>query len=246
MTVPAAWLHAESFVVHRGGRPVLTSAGVAAHPGRVVAICGRNGAGKSSLLEAIVTRTGLVSGLLTLGDQRLTAWSSRDVQRAGGWYWPQRGLLSPAWWLETHASLLPAPGAVTLTEALALVGGVDHLRRTAVRAMSTGERRMAEAALLLMANPKVVLADEPMAGVAPIVAEHIGEALVRLARSGSAVVLTTHHWWTAEAFADEVAWVTSGTTRSMGSPAEAAANHAFRREYLAVAGHDQRHVPRTS
>ena len=219
---------------------ILTSAGVRAEAGRVVAVCGRNGAGKSTLLEAIVARTGLVSGLLTLGEERLVHWSPRDLYRAGGWYWPQRGFLSPAWSLDAHASLLPQHEGekveerpAQLRERLAALGAEPKVVDTPVRSMSTGERRLAEAALMLMARPSIVLADEPMAGVAPIVAERIGQALVQVARAGAAVVLTSHHWWATEAFADDVAWVTSGSTRPLGSPAEAAADFAFRREYLA-------------
>jgi ABC-type multidrug transport system ATPase subunit len=242
MTGPHALLAADSFVVARGGRLILSSASVSAESGTVLALCGRNGAGKSTLLNAIVSRAGLVSGRLVLEGQPLHSWSSRDIQRSHLWYWPQRGFLSSGWSLDEHVALLPRFVRVPrpsirehLRAALAELAVTDDLASKPVHVLSTGERTLAEAAIIILAQPKVLLADECLAGLSPAMAERVGNAMRRLARAGAAVVFTTHQWWAVESFADTVTWVTSGTTRHLGAPMTAREDHAFQREYLARA-----------
>lgn len=233
---PASRLLADSFVVAHAGTTVLTSARLSLDAGVSHVVCGRNGAGKSSLLHAIMERRGLVSGLLMLDGQRHVQWTRRTLHEAGVWWWPQRGLLSPALTVGQHAQLVAEDGERQLADALAAVGAAATLGAAHASALSPGERRLVEAALMLVAMPRIVLADEPLAGVSPVQAEAIGRCLSELRTRGAAVAWTTHDWWAAEAFGDVVTWVVSRTTRGLGTPADAARDHQFSREYLGAAG----------
>ena len=85
-------------------------------------------------------------------------------------------------------------------------------------------------------EPICLLADEPLAGIHPRDAEVIASGLVAMARAGCAVVVTGHEVPHLMQIADEVVWVTAGTTHGLGTPAAASAHDQFRREYLGPTG----------
>jgi ABC-type branched-subunit amino acid transport system ATPase component len=101
--------------------------------------------------------------------------------------------------------------------------------------LSTGERRRAEAGLAWARRPDCLLADEPFRGLAPHDQEILGRALRAMASRGVAIVATGHEVVTLLDLADEVVWVTAGTTHLLGPPAEARNSFEFIRAYLGPA-----------
>lgn len=226
-------LDAEDIVVHRGGTLILTSASLRLDRGTITALAGRNGAGKSTLFDAIAGVRPPTSGRVRIGAQTRWQWRQHDVAQMGLFFWPQQGFLSRALSVETQCTWMAArwgtPRALhdEVFDALP-----TELRRTRVLALSPGERRRVEAAILRLRRPLVVLADEPFAGASPVAAETYATHLQQLARDGAAVCFTSHEWWLVEAFAHRVVHCTSRTTLDVGTPHEARGNHAFRTDFL--------------
>jgi ABC-type lipopolysaccharide export system ATPase subunit len=94
--------------------------------------------------------------------------------------------------------------------------------------------RRAEVAVAVARNPVCLLADEPFAGIAPTDQARIARVLRRLRDRGCALVVTGHEVPEMLDIADEVVWMTAGTTHGLGTPAQAAASNQFRREYLGI------------
>ncbi len=214
------------------GTRVLFAASVWAWPGRITLLLGRNGCGKSTLLRIGAGVLAPDHGVVRLG---AGAWERPRLDRLarrGLFYLPDRGLLSRRLTLQQHVAALvwrfkcddPARALSELD--------VGSLLDRRVGELSGGERRRAEVALAALRGPICLLADEPLAGIAPTDATTVAGALRRLARSGCAVVVTGHEVPDLLDLADEVVWMTAGTTHGLGGASAAAAHGQFRREYL--------------
>ena len=98
--------------------------------------------------------------------------------------------------------------------------------------MSGGERRRAEVALAVARRPSCLVADEPYIGVTPREQEVLSSVFRGLAREGIGLLLTGHDLEPLFEVADDVVWMTGGTTHHLGSPEEARTHHGFRKDYL--------------
>lgn len=251
-------LAAESIGKSFGGRRVLTSAALRAYPGEVTLVVGRNGAGKSTLLQIAAGWLAPDHGAIRFDDVVHTRPRLHRLARAGLFFLPDREIFAPdlivrrqlelitSWIAQAAGSAPRAPGAPAAggpveAPALDLLDDVvaelhlspclDRLPHT----LSGGERRRAELALALARRPRCLITDEPLRGIDPRDAELFIDVLRRLARGGCAVVVSGHEVTSLLAAADQVVWVTAGTSYQLGTPVEAAANEWFRREYLARA-----------
>jgi ABC-type multidrug transport system ATPase subunit len=223
---------ADSFGKTYGSREVLKAATAWAVPGTVTVLFGRNGSGKSTLIRAalglIRSEFGLVryNGVTHL-NPRLFRFA-----REGLMYLPDRGLLCRGRTLRWHHRQL----ALQLKQDLD-PGALDAVLATPLldqRAsqMSGGERRRADLSLVLARRPRCLLADEPLAGIAPNDMEVVAGTLRALADSGCAILVTGHDVEALMNFSDDVVWVVGGTTHWLGSPASAMDHFQFRQEYL--------------
>jgi ABC-type multidrug transport system ATPase subunit len=226
-------LHVECVSKRFGSRRVLTSASLTARPGRITALLGRNGSGKTTLLR--------IAGGVIPADQGTIRFRGRMLDRPaihrlscdGLFFLPERDLLARNLRVREHLDLMArrcgaASRAASVAAEMALTECADRLPNE----LSGGERRRAELALIELRAPACLLADEPFMGVAPHDAELTVQRLRRLAGRGCAIVVTGHEVRTLLAVADDVVWVTSGTTHGLGTPGDAADNWQFRREYL--------------
>lgn len=215
-----------------GTRRVLHAASMWAHAGAVTALIGRNGSGKSTLLRCAVGLLSADSGAVRFSGRVYTRPRLHDLARGGLFYLPQDPLLSPTLTvrkqLEGIAKIFASDQFDAVIDALELRDVLDQWPVT----LSGGERRRIDIAAALIRRPLCLLADEPLARIDPQDRELIARAFHGLAGRGTAVVFTGHEVEDVFAAADDVVWVTSGTTHSLGSPAEARTNHAFRRDYL--------------
>lgn len=216
-----------------GGRVVLRSAGLRVHLGRVTALMGRNGVGKSTLFRVVVGRVRAEYGRVLYAGVYRPRPSLARLSGEGLLYSAQESALTPlfsvAQHLEAFARRFDARGRVAgAVDELGLAGFLDRRPGT----LSGGERQRVSLALARIRGPLCLLADEPFAGVAPRDRPLVGAALRRLADAGCGVAVSGHDVDDLLAVADEVVWMTGGTTHHLGTPDEARAHHAFRRDYL--------------
>jgi lipopolysaccharide export system ATP-binding protein len=199
MTEGDVAIAARGLRVVRGGKEILRGVDVEARGGEVVGVLGPSGAGKSTLFRALVGESTADAGTVMLGGQDVTRWPLWKRARAGVGYVPQGP--SVLWELTVRANLatfravagLPRDrGGAAVGEAASRVGLTERLD---VRAgdLSGGERRRLELARALTRGPRVIVCDEPFAGVDPAGATRLGELLRAQADAGATVLLADHH-----------------------------------------------------
>lgn len=186
---------AKGLRVALGGKAVLRGVDLEARPGEVVGILGPSGAGKSTLFRVLVGETAPDAGTVELHGVPVTSWPLWQRARAGVGYVPQGP--SVLWDLTVRENLdafrkiarLPPEDA---GRAASRVGLEDRL---GVRAgdLSGGERRRLELARAVTRTPRVLVCDEPFAGVDPAGAAKLGDLLRDLAEQGASVLLADHH-----------------------------------------------------
>jgi ABC-type multidrug transport system ATPase subunit len=223
---------ADSISKAYGARTVLKAASIWAYEGRITALLGRNGCGKSTLLR-------IGAGLLA-ADQGAIHFAGRvylrprlsELARQGLFYLPDRNLLSRR--LTIRQQILAVEWHFGNDRTSSIIERLElgpRLDRNAVQ-LSGGERRRADIALAWICAPRCLLADEPFAGIDPADRELIGQVLLELAREGCALVVSGHEVPHLLETADDVVWMTSGTTHGLGAPEVAVRNDQFQREYL--------------
>ena len=160
--------------------------------GEIVAIVGPNGAGKSTLLKAIAGLLRLKAGSVTLDGREITGLPAREISRLGLAYVPQENNIFPTMSvrenLEIGGYTDPRRAAAHGRRARAL-SVLAEKRRHAARALSGGERQMLAMAMALMVEPAVLLLDEPSAGLSPLAAERLFDAILQVNRDGVAIAM---------------------------------------------------------
>jgi ABC-type multidrug transport system ATPase subunit len=229
----SAILRVDSVGKSFGRRRVLTSAYFDALPGSVTALVGRNGAGKSTLMKIAAGWLRPDHGFVEFRGERHLRPRAGVLARAGLLYLPvDRSVLSPPFTLAQHLDALekrfgPRDRAPVLERLR-----IAPLASTPCAALSGGERRRAELAFALLRQPACLLLDEPFHGIDPRDAEIVLASVVDAAASGCAVVITGHEMGWMLPLAERIFWVHNGSTRPLGSGADAEAHWEFRRDYL--------------
>jgi branched-chain amino acid transport system ATP-binding protein len=237
-------LDAKGLSAWYGAAQILYDVDLQVRRGEVVALMGRNGAGKSTTLKTLIgmlaKRKGAVNFLgkdisrseshvaarLGLGfvpeDRRvftdLTVLENLEVGKQPARHWPD-GAPAPLWTPERLFKLFP-----NLGEMPDRPGG----------RMSGGEQQMLTVARTLMGNPYLVLLDEPSEGVAPVIVEQMAQMILELKTQGVSILLSEQNMHFAELVSDRAYVLEKGQIRYEGSMAELAANEEVRRAYLSV------------
>jgi branched-chain amino acid transport system ATP-binding protein len=211
-----AALSIEDLHVYLGGSYVIQGATMTVGEGRSVAILGRNGVGKTTLLRAIM-------GLTEPARRGAIRWDGKDMTRWPAWqrtlsgigYVPQGRRIFPS--LSVEENLLvarkPAPEGIepwTVETLYALFPNLRERRHQRGSALSGGEQQMLAIARALIGNPRLILLDEPTEGLAPIVIERILEVLGQVRRKGHAMLLVEQNFRVATALADEIRVMQAG------------------------------------
>lgn len=237
-------LDAKGLSAWYGAARILYDVDLQVRRGEVVALMGRNGAGKSTTLKTLIgmlaKRKGTVSFLgqdisrseshvaarLGLGfvpeDRRvftdLTVLENLEVGKQPARHWPD-GSPAPVWTPERLFKLFP-----NLGEMPDRPGG----------RMSGGEQQMLTVARTLMGNPYLVLLDEPSEGVAPVIVEQMALMILELKSQGVSILLSEQNMHFAELVSDRAYVLEKGQIRYEGTMADLSANEEVRRAYLSV------------
>lgn len=237
MTLPEPVLEVDGIGKSFGRTQVLKSAGFSAASGRITVLMGRNGAGKSTLFRVAVGRVRPDWGRVVYKGELVERPSLAWLARRGLMYLAQDSgltrLFSVRQHLETLARRFRTRDRVKpVIETLDLGEFLDRRPHD----VSGGERRRTSLAMALVRSPDCLLMDEPFSGIDPADREVIAGGLRSQRDEGAAVVISGHDVQDLFEVADEVIWVTAGTTHWLGTPAEARSHHQFRREYLGPRG----------
>lgn len=228
---------AEGFWKAFGRRPVLRNASVWGEAGAVTVLLGRNGSGKTTLFRAALGLLRAETGVVLFGGGRYVRPRLSELARRGLFFLPDRNLLAGLFTARQHGTALRRSFPEADFPAVAERLEVGHLLDRRPSDLSGGERRRIEFALAEARRPSVLVADEPLRGLAPLDAARVSERLRALAATECAVIVSGHEVRSLLALADSVVWITAGTTHALGPPDAARAHHLFRRDYLAFS-HD--------
>jgi branched-chain amino acid transport system ATP-binding protein len=159
-----------------------------------VAVLGRNGVGKTTLLATIMGHTTFHSGKIVFNGQEVNSSAVYERARAGIGYVPQDRLIFPSLSVEENLTVAGRPGRWTLERVYDLFPRLSERKHHRGNQISGGEQQMLAVGRALMGNPTLLLMDEPLEGLAPIIVEMLLKALKRLITEDSlAVVLVEQH-----------------------------------------------------
>jgi branched-chain amino acid transport system ATP-binding protein len=157
--------------------------------GETVSIVGRNGVGKSTLLELIVGRAQRASGEILLDGNPLSDLPEYRRARLGIGYVPQERGVFPSLTVSEHLAIAARPGRWNVNALNELFPSLAHRAASFGGQLSGGEQQMLAIARALVGNPKILLMDEPSEGLAPVIIEQLVKVLKVLADDGSLSVL---------------------------------------------------------
>lgn len=210
---------------------------VAAH--QVVALVGRNGAGKSTTLRAIMGLTTRRAATLSLDGADISRLPSYEIARRGLGFVPEDRRIFTELTVEENLEVGRRParmGSPTWTpeRLYALFPKLGEMRKRPGGRMSGGEQQMLTIARTLMGNPSLVLLDEPSEGLAPRIVEELATAFLELKREGIALLLSEQNLHFARLIADRVVVVERGRAVFEGALSDFDARADVRDAYLAV------------
>lgn len=188
--------------------------------GQVMALCGGNGAGKSTILRMIAGISQPNSGSIIIGGLRWTDDRKRYAELIG--YMPDDFRFSHGLTAYETLAFWAALRGISMNrvkELLQLVG-LEHTGKKAVSSFSKGMRQRIMFAQALLANPPVILMDEPTNGLDPFWIESFVHIVKETAANGTSVIFSTHQLQVAEALADRIALLKDGQIEIEGSSAD--------------------------
>jgi branched-chain amino acid transport system ATP-binding protein len=188
-------------------------------PGEIVGLIGPNGAGKSSTLHAIMGAAPVTTGTVTLGGTSLLGLRPEDVARSGIALVPEGRRIFAELSVEENLRLglagrrSQAGADVAMERAYELFPAVREFRRRAAGALSGGQQQQLAIARALVAEPDVLLLDEPSLGLAPRIVDVVFDALAAIRESGLAVLLVEQRAQRTVALADRSHVISNGELR---------------------------------
>ena len=222
-----------------GPAHILFDVGFSVGPGEVVALLGRNGAGKSTTFRAIVGLLAKRAGSITFDGRDLSRAPTHEIVKAGLGYVPEDRRIFTDLTVEENLEVgrqKPRAGAPVWTpdRLYALFPNLGAMRGRPGGRMSGGEQQMLTIARTLMGNPRCVLLDEPSEGLAPIIVEQMARSIHALKGEGLCVLLCEQNLHFSQAVADRAYIIEKGQIRFGGSMAELTADASLREQYLSV------------
>ncbi len=228
-------LRVESVAAGYGDSQLLSGISFSLAPGQSLAVLGRNGVGKTTLLKTLLGLTHQHAGRIYLGEADVSRWSPERRALAGiGWVPQERGIFRSLTVLE-NLTAVARPGPWTPDRVFSLFPRLADYRRRGGDELSGGEQQMLAIGRALMLNPRVLLLDEPLEGLAPVIAQDVQRALTRLFREeGMAGIVVEQHARTALGMTEQVLILERGRLVHQASSADLLADTATLTRFLGV------------
>ena len=212
-------LAAKSISKSFDNRIILRKIDIYLNQGEMLGLLGSNGAGKSTFMNIVLGLTKCDFGDIFLGNKKLTNLAIHERSKLGISYLPQNSAIFRG--LTVYENLLGIAQIIKkrkTVEKLMAEFSITHLRDVKATALSGGERRRTEIARCLISNPKILLLDEPFAGVDLLSIQDIKGLLLKLQSRGCAVLVTDHNASQLLSVVDRAYVVANGTIVANGTP----------------------------
>jgi branched-chain amino acid transport system ATP-binding protein len=199
-------LRIEGLHTYYGHGHILQGVNLEIPQGRIAAVLGRNGVGKTTTLRSIIGLASPRRGRVLLDDRDVAGWPPHRIVRVGVGYVPEGRMIFPDLTVVENlqvAQRVPAK-QWSMERLFTLVPSLAERRRNKGSQLSGGEQQMLAVARALVTDPKVMLLDEPSQGLAPLVVEELTRLIGRLRDEGVSLLLVEQNLKLAEAVADVI------------------------------------------
>ena len=234
--MPEPMLDVSDVHTYYGDSHILHGVSLDVAPGEVVAILGRNGMGKTTLIRSVIGFTPPRHGRVRFRGDDVTGWAPfRRVERGMALVPQGRRVFGS---LTVRENLDVARAGAGRWDREGVYGLFPRLRERApnrASKLSGGEQQMLAIGRALMSNPALLLMDEPTEGLAPLLVREVGRVIAELKRAGLSILLVEQNLPMAAAVADRVHVLNRGEIVYSGRPGELLANDDVKSRYLGVA-----------
>ena len=218
------------------GPDILHGCTIAVNPGEIAVIVGPNGAGKSTAMKAVFGMLNVRSGAVRLDGEDITALSPQDRVLKGMGFVPQVRNIFPSMTVEENLEM----GAYirkdnfkdTMEQVYSLFPILRDKRYQSAGELSGGQRQQVAVGRALMTQPKVLMLDEPTAGVSPIVMDELFDRIIEVARTGLPILMVEQNAKQALEIADRAYVLVQGANAHTGTGKELLADPEVRRSFL--------------
>ncbi|WP_267522482.1 ABC transporter ATP-binding protein [Bosea sp. (in: a-proteobacteria)] len=235
----SAMLEITGLDAYYGRAHILQGVSFSMQRGEVLALMGRNGAGKSTTMKAVMGLVPPAGGSVSFEGQRVDGREPFEIARMGIGYVPEDRRVFSELTVMENLSVAQRPARPdaphwTPERLFALFPNLGRMRDRPGGAMSGGEQQMLTIARTLMGNPRLVLLDEPSEGLAPVIVEEMAKTILALKSEGLTVLISEQNLHFAGNVADRAAIIEKGIIRFTGTMDELKADEAVRAQYLSV------------
>jgi branched-chain amino acid transport system ATP-binding protein len=230
-------LEVQDIHTYHGESYTLQGVSLTLRKGQAIAVLGRNGVGKTTLIRSIIGFTPPRRGRILLNNEDITRRPAHEIARAGIGLVPQGHRIFPS--LNVRENLTVAArkqngSAWGLEKVLDLFPRLGERLNNRGNKLSGGEQQLLACGRALMGNPELMLMDEPSEGVAPLLVRELGRIIVQLKESGTSILLVEQNIPFALKVADYVYLMSKGKIVHECTPAELAKNEEVKARYLGV------------
>jgi branched-chain amino acid transport system ATP-binding protein len=233
-------LRLEGIQAYYGDSHVLHDVTMSLREGKVLALLGRNGAGKTTSMNVVVGFLPAREGEVTVHGQRITRLSPEAISRAGVGLVPQGRRVFPNLTVRENLIVAEQPSRFGLANPWSLDRVYELFSRLKERhhqtagSLSGGEQQMLAIGRALMTNPRILLLDEPSEGLAPLIVAEVGRTIAKLKAEGLSIVLVEQNMKLALSLADDVVVLNTGSVAYSGSAQAVLEDDSLITPYLGV------------
>jgi branched-chain amino acid transport system ATP-binding protein len=219
-----------------GESHILHGVNLTVDEGEVVTLLGRNGAGRTTTLRAIVGMTGSRKGVIKINGQDAIKLAPHKVARLGVGYCPEERGIFASLTTEENLMLPPtiAPGGMSVAEIYEMFPNLKERANSPGTRLSGGEQQMLAVARILRTGARLLLLDEISEGLAPVIVQKLGEMILALKAKGYTIVLVEQNFRFAAPLADRFYVMEHGQIVKQFAQKQLSENMGMLQEYLGV------------
>ena len=229
-------LKIENLQAWYGESHILHGVNITVNEGEVVTLLGRNGAGRTTTMRAIVGLTGSRKGSIQIAGTESIALAPHKIARLGVGYCPEERGIFASLTAEENLMLPPtiAPGGMSLDEIYDMFPNLKERASSPGTRLSGGEQQMLAVARILRTGARLLLLDEISEGLAPVIVQKLAEMILTLKAKGYTIVLVEQNFRFAAPLADRFYVMEHGSIVKQFEQSQLAQNMGMLQEYLGV------------